>query len=139
MKMGNFISSFTRPRSRFLNSFHSVARMMASQPSAVCASRQGIERDSENMKTRDAKAADALVGRLKRELSIPVGVHTHFTSGMAYMTLLRDYPALPGATLKIDTYRGSVDVRESPDNRIPPHLPGPNSRFCIDWQNWEAY
>ena len=32
--------------------------------------------------------------------------------------LLRDYPALPGATLKIDTYRGSVDVRESPDNRI---------------------
>jgi hypothetical protein len=32
--------------------------------------------------------------------------------------LLRDYPALPGATLKIDTYRGSVDVRESPDDRI---------------------
>jgi pyruvate carboxylase subunit B len=33
--------------------------------------------------------AGALVGRLKRELSIPVAVHSHFTSGMAYMTLLR--------------------------------------------------
>jgi pyruvate carboxylase subunit B len=33
--------------------------------------------------------AAALVGALKRELSIPVVVHTHFTSGMAYMTLLR--------------------------------------------------
>jgi pyruvate carboxylase subunit B len=33
--------------------------------------------------------AAALVGRLRKELSIPVAVHTHFTSGMAYMTLLR--------------------------------------------------
>ena len=33
--------------------------------------------------------AAALVGRLKRELTIPIAVHSHFTSGMAYMTLLR--------------------------------------------------
>ncbi len=33
--------------------------------------------------------AATLVGALKRELRIPVAVHTHFTSGMAYMTLLR--------------------------------------------------
>ena len=30
----------------------------------------------------------------------------------------RDFEAQPGATLKIDTYRGSVDVRDSPDGRI---------------------
>lgn len=29
-----------------------------------------------------------------------------------------DYPAPPGATLKLDTYRGGIDVRDSPDDRI---------------------
>ena len=33
--------------------------------------------------------ADTLVRALKREIAIPLVVHTHFTSGMAYMTLLR--------------------------------------------------
>jgi pyruvate carboxylase subunit B len=44
-------------------------------------------------------AAD-LVGRLKRELSIPVAVHSHFTSGMAYMSLLR---AIDAGVDTIDT------------------------------------
>jgi pyruvate carboxylase subunit B len=44
--------------------------------------------------------AAALVGRLKRELSIPVAVHSHFTSGMAYMTLLR---AIDAGADTIDT------------------------------------
>lgn len=30
----------------------------------------------------------------------------------------RDFAVQPGATLKIDTYRGSVDVRDSPDGKI---------------------
>ncbi len=33
--------------------------------------------------------ADVLVRALKQQLSIPLVVHTHFTSGMAYMTLLK--------------------------------------------------
>jgi pyruvate carboxylase subunit B len=54
--------------------------------------------------------AAELVGRLKRELSIPVGVHTHFTSGMAYMTLLRAIDA--GADI-IDTCLAPFALRTS--------------------------
>ncbi len=54
--------------------------------------------------------AAALVGRLKRELSIPVGVHTHFTSGMAYMTLLR---AIDAGVDIIDTCLAPFALRTS--------------------------
>jgi pyruvate carboxylase subunit B len=54
--------------------------------------------------------AAALVGRLKQELSIPVVVHTHFTSGMAYMTLLRAIDA--GADI-IDTCLAPFALRTS--------------------------
>ena len=54
--------------------------------------------------------AAALVGRLKRELSIPVGVHTHFTSGMAYMTLLR---AIDAGVDVIDTCLAPFALRTS--------------------------
>ena len=54
--------------------------------------------------------AAALVGRLKKELSIPVVVHTHFTSGMAYMTLLRAIDA--GADI-IDTCLAPFALRTS--------------------------
>jgi pyruvate carboxylase subunit B len=54
--------------------------------------------------------ATALVGRLKKELSIPVVVHTHFTSGMAYMTLLRAIDA--GADI-IDTCLAPFALRTS--------------------------
>ncbi len=54
--------------------------------------------------------AAALVGRLKRELSIPVVVHTHFTSGMAYMTLLRAIDA--GADI-VDTCLAPFALRTS--------------------------
>jgi pyruvate carboxylase subunit B len=54
--------------------------------------------------------AKALVGRLKKELSIPVVVHTHFTSGMAYMTLLRAIDA--GADM-IDTCLAPFALRTS--------------------------
>ena len=54
--------------------------------------------------------AAALVGRLKRELSIPIVVHTHFTSGMAYMSLLRAIDA--GADI-IDTCLAPFALRTS--------------------------
>ena len=54
--------------------------------------------------------AAALVGRLKRELSIPVGVHTHFTSGMAYMTLLR---AIDAGVDIVDTCLAPFALRTS--------------------------
>jgi pyruvate carboxylase subunit B len=54
--------------------------------------------------------AAALVTRLKRELSIPVVVHSHFTSGMAYMTLLRAIDA--GADV-IDTCLAPFALRTS--------------------------
>ncbi|HEX7485774.1 MAG TPA: pyruvate carboxylase subunit B, partial [Vicinamibacterales bacterium] len=54
--------------------------------------------------------AAALVGRLKRELSIPIVVHTHFTSGMAYMTLLRSIDA--GVDI-IDTCMAPFALRTS--------------------------
>jgi pyruvate carboxylase subunit B len=54
--------------------------------------------------------AAALVGRLKRELSIPVGLHTHFTSGMAYMTLLR---AIDAGVDIIDTCLAPFALRTS--------------------------
>jgi pyruvate carboxylase subunit B len=52
----------------------------------------------------------ALVGRLKRELSIPVSVHSHFTSGMAYMTLLR---AIDAGVDTIDTCLAPWALRTS--------------------------
>jgi pyruvate carboxylase subunit B len=54
--------------------------------------------------------AAALVGRLKRELSIPVGLHTHFTSGMAYMSLLR---AIDAGVDVIDTCLAPFALRTS--------------------------
>jgi pyruvate carboxylase subunit B len=54
--------------------------------------------------------AAALVTRLKQELSIPVGVHTHFTSGMAYMTLLR---AIDAGVDLIDTCLAPFGLRTS--------------------------
>jgi pyruvate carboxylase subunit B len=54
--------------------------------------------------------ATALVSRLKRELSIPVGVHSHFTSGMAYMTLLR---AIDAGVDIIDTCLAPFALRTS--------------------------
>ncbi len=54
--------------------------------------------------------AAALVGRLKQELSIPVAVHTHFTSGMAYMSLLRAIDA--GADI-VDTCLAPFALRTS--------------------------
>jgi pyruvate carboxylase subunit B len=54
--------------------------------------------------------AAALVGRLKRELSIPVAVHSHFTSGMAYMTLLR---AIDAGIDTIDTCLAPFALRTS--------------------------
>ena len=54
-------------------------------------------------------AAD-LVGRLKRELSIPVAVHSHFTSGMAYMSLLR---AIDAGVDTIDTCLAPWALRTS--------------------------
>jgi pyruvate carboxylase subunit B len=54
--------------------------------------------------------AAALVTRLKQELSIPVGVHTHFTSGMAYMTLLR---AIDAGVDIIDTCLAPFALRTS--------------------------
>jgi pyruvate carboxylase subunit B len=54
--------------------------------------------------------ARALVGRLKQELSIPVVVHTHFTSGMAYMTLLR---AIDAGVDIIDTCLAPFALRTS--------------------------
>ena len=52
----------------------------------------------------------ALVRELKRELPIPVDVHTHFTSGMAYMTLQKAIEA--GADL-IDTCLAPFALRTS--------------------------
>jgi len=54
--------------------------------------------------------AAALVGRLKRELSIPIVVHTHFTSGMAYMSLLR---AIDAGVDIIDTCLAPFALRTS--------------------------
>ena len=54
--------------------------------------------------------AAALVGRLKRDLSIPVAVHTHFTSGMAYMTLLR---AIDAGVDIVDTCLAPFALRTS--------------------------
>jgi pyruvate carboxylase subunit B len=54
--------------------------------------------------------ASALVGRLKRELAIPVAVHSHFTSGMAYMTLLR---AIDAGIDTIDTCLAPFALRTS--------------------------
>ncbi len=54
--------------------------------------------------------AAALVGRLKRELSIPIQVHSHFTSGMAYMTLLR---AIDAGVDTIDTCLAPFALRTS--------------------------
>ena len=54
--------------------------------------------------------ADTLVSALKRELSIPIVVHTHFTSGMAYMTLLKSIEA--GADV-IDTCLAPFALRTS--------------------------
>ena len=54
-------------------------------------------------------AAD-LVGRLKQELSIPVAVHSHFTSGMAYMSLLR---AIDAGVDTIDTCLAPWALRTS--------------------------
>jgi len=54
--------------------------------------------------------AASLVGRLKRELSIPVVVHSHFTSGMAYMTLLR---AIDAGVDTIDTCLAPWALRTS--------------------------
>ena len=54
--------------------------------------------------------AAALVSALKRELSIPIVVHTHFTSGMAYMALQRSIDA--GADI-IDTCLAPFALRTS--------------------------
>jgi len=54
--------------------------------------------------------AAALVERLKRELSIPISIHTHFTSGMAYMTLLR---AIDAGVDIIDTCLAPFALRTS--------------------------
>ncbi|HEY3382437.1 MAG TPA: pyruvate carboxylase subunit B [Vicinamibacterales bacterium] len=54
--------------------------------------------------------AAALVGALKRELKIPIVVHTHFTSGMAYMTLLR---AIDAGVDVIDTCLAPFALRTS--------------------------
>ena len=54
--------------------------------------------------------ADALVSALKRDLSIPIVVHSHFTSGMAYMTLLKAIEA--GADV-IDTCLAPWALRTS--------------------------
>jgi pyruvate carboxylase subunit B len=54
--------------------------------------------------------AAELVGALKRELTIPIAVHTHFTSGMAYMSLLRAIDA--GADI-IDTCLAPFALRTS--------------------------
>jgi pyruvate carboxylase subunit B len=54
--------------------------------------------------------AEVLVGALKRELTIPVVVHTHFTSGMAYMTLLK---AIEAGADGIDTCVAPFALRTS--------------------------
>ena len=54
--------------------------------------------------------AEELVGALKRELSIPLVVHTHFTSGMAYMSLLE---AIKAGADGIDTCVAPFALRTS--------------------------
>jgi pyruvate carboxylase subunit B len=54
--------------------------------------------------------AAALVSALKRELRIPIALHTHFTSGMAYMTLLR---AIDAGVDVIDTCLAPWALRTS--------------------------
>ena len=54
--------------------------------------------------------AEVLVTALKRDLSIPIVVHSHFTSGMAYMTLLKAIEA--GADV-IDTCIAPFALRTS--------------------------
>jgi pyruvate carboxylase subunit B len=54
--------------------------------------------------------AAALVSALKQELRIPVVLHTHFTSGMAYMTLLR---AIDAGVDVIDTCLAPFALRTS--------------------------
>jgi pyruvate carboxylase subunit B len=54
--------------------------------------------------------ASALVRALKEEIRIPIGVHTHFTSGMAYMSLQRAIDA--GADL-VDTCLAPFALRTS--------------------------
>ena len=54
--------------------------------------------------------AETLVSALKRDLSIPVVVHSHFTSGMAYMSLLKAIEA--GADV-IDTCLAPWALRTS--------------------------
>ena len=54
--------------------------------------------------------ADVLVRALKEQLSIPLVVHTHFTSGMAYMTLLK---AIEAGADGIDTCVAPFALRTS--------------------------
>ncbi|RPJ69782.1 MAG: pyruvate carboxylase subunit B [Acidobacteria bacterium] len=54
--------------------------------------------------------AETLVSALKRELSIPIVVHSHFTSGMAYMTLLK---AIEAGVDVIDTCLAPWALRTS--------------------------
>ncbi len=54
--------------------------------------------------------AAALVSALKRQLTIPIVLHTHFTSGMAYMTLQR---AIDAGVDVIDTCLAPFALRTS--------------------------